>query len=131
MRKTFLSAALIAALAVPVLALATMTSNTVKPRAKLAGEGAAAKVKVLLACDTDQSAKLKVTLTQGSDHGLERAFGRGAKEVECGMADEVYRVRTEAKKETVFAKGKATACVLALTDDDARQWCVEVKLVEK
>ena len=131
MKKPLFSAALIAALAVPVLALASLTTNTVKPKAKLAGDGEAAKVKVLLACDVDQSAKLKVTVTQGSDQGLERAFGRGNEEVDCGMADEVYRVRAEAKKGTVFAEGKATACVLALTDDDARQWCVDIKLIEK
>lgn len=123
-------AAVSLALAIPTLALAAMATNTVERKAKLGGDGERAKVGVLLGCDQAQSARLKVTLTQGSAEGQARALGRGGGKVDCETEDTVFPVAVTARKGS-FAAGKATACVLALTDDDARQWCAEVKLVSR
>lgn len=129
MRNAWLAGIAIAALIVPALATGAIGGDRkVDPNAKLGGGGERVKVKVLLSCDQAQAAKLKVTVTQGSDTGHERALGRGGEKVDCTIEDAGYRIVVSAR-EGRFVPGKATACVLALTDDDARQWCAAVKLV--
>ena len=118
----------IAVLAVAAPAAARVTLNTVAPKAKLGADGERAKPRVLLACDRSQEATLKVTLTQGSARYQARALGRGNERVLCVAQQSAFGVVVTAKKGS-FAPGKATACVVALTDDDSRDWCVRVKLV--
>ena len=127
MRKLLLTCIAMAALAAPGLAPASIMIGAVKPKAQLSGDGERARVKVFFACDHEQSARLKVTVSQGSANEQERALGTGRETIACGTEQSTSPVAVRVRKGT-FAPGKATACVLALTSDDARQWCVEVKL---
>ena len=98
MRRLLIVGTVSAALAVPALATGSLSSNTVKPKAKLGGDGERAMVTVLLACDEAQAAKLKVTATQGSANGQERALARGGEKVECGTAKAGFPVRVTVRK---------------------------------
>ena len=118
MRKALLAGVVIAALAVPALATGLQTLNTVKPKAKLGGDGERAKVTVLLACDHAQVAKLKVTVTQGSANGQERALARGGDKVECGT-EKAGLPRQGDGKEGQPRPRQGDRMRLSLLDDDA------------
>ena len=118
--------ATVACLALAQVAMASMTSNTVKSTAELSQQGTRAEVGVLLRCDEPQRASLRVTLTQRSADG--RAVADGKRSVDCTTATRTFAVKAEAREDDRFEDGKATACVLAVTKDDVRQWCKEISL---
>ena len=77
---------------------------------------------VLLGCDRLQRVRLRVTLTQRGRDAV--AEGRGT--VRCTTEPGRFPLRARASRRLV--PGEATACVLASTRDDARQWCKRVTL---
>lgn len=115
-----------ALLALPEAATSRITVNTVEPTAEISKQGARAEVGVLLGCDTVQRVRLRVTVTQrAEDRG---SVAQGRRGVRCTTEQERFPVKVEARRQSRFAPGEATACVLALTADDARQWCKDITL---
>jgi hypothetical protein len=113
-------------LALTEAATARIASNTVEPTAGISKQGARAEVGVLLGCDTVQRARLRVTVTQRSeDRG---SVAQGRRRVRCTTEQERFPVKVEARRQSRFEPGEATACVLALAADDARQWCKDITL---
>lgn len=125
--KTFvLIAAATALLLLPQVATSRITVNTVEPSAELSKQGRRAEVGVLLGCDTVQRARPRVTLTQRSEE--RSALAQGTRRVRCTTEQTQFSVKATARRESRFTPGEATACILALTADDARQWCKGITL---
>jgi hypothetical protein len=107
-------------------ALASMTANTTDPTVTVAKKGRQVGVTVLLGCDRVQSTRLRVTVTQREGGG---AVAQGRKNVRCTTDVGRFALQTKARGKRRFEPGNATACALAVTNDDARQWCKDVTLV--
>jgi hypothetical protein len=126
-KKTLvLIAAAAAILLLAQVAAARISVNTVEPSAELSKQGRRAEVGVLLGCDTVQGARLRVTLTQRSEE--RGALAQGRRRVRCTTEQTRFPVKATARRRSRFTRGEATACILALTADDARQWCKEITL---
>lgn len=124
MRKRFvLIVAAAALLALPQLASSRVVSNTVAATSELSRQGRSAEVGVLLACDRDQKAKLQVSVSQRSG-----AFAQRKRKVSCAAAQRRFAVKATLRGRIRLEPGEATACVLALTRDDAVQWCKDITL---
>lgn len=127
MRKRFVlivaAATLPALLALPQLASSRVVSNSVAATAELSQQGRHAEVGVLLACDRDQKAKLQVSVSQRSG-----AFAKRKRKVSCATAQQRFAVKATLRSPIRLEPGEATACVLALTRDDAVQWCKDITL---
>jgi hypothetical protein len=122
MRRIAVCAGAAALLIAPAAAIGAISSNTVAPVATLAGDGERVTATVLLGCDRLQRARLRITVTQrGRD-----ALAESRRTVRCTTEPGRFAVRAHASRRLV--PGEATACVLALTRDDARQWCKQVTL---
>ena len=107
--------------------------NTIDPVAVLSDDGRSVHVTGPLACDQDQMADLRVTLTQRTTGAVANAriiFP-------CTTTVQQWEVDLRAKGREIFAPGSATAVALARTtiadgeSDDAHQWLVEITLVSQ
>jgi hypothetical protein len=123
MKRFILLAVVAALLALPQLATSRVAANTVEPTAALSKQGRRAEVGVLLTCDKTQRARLRVTVTQHLG-----AFAQGRRKARCTTAQQRFAVKAKARRKIDLAPGDATVCVLALTRDDARQWCKDITL---
>ena len=111
------------AVAVPGAALAAMTNNTLETEAALSENGHRATVTALLSCDQAQRARLRITVTQPG----RRVVAQGSRKLRCTTEAGQFPLRVKARGGQLEA-GKATACALAVTRDDTRQWCKDVSL---
>ena len=123
MKKLVVIAAGMALLALPQVAAPRVASNTIEPTAELSKQGRRAEVGVLLRCDREQRARLRVSVTQHSG-----AFAQRKRKVRCTTEQQTFKVKARARRKIDLAPGDATVCVLALTRDDARQWCKDITL---
>ena len=124
MRLHVLVAVGIAVAAVPGAAFGTLTSNTLKSEATLSGNARKATVTALLTCDEAQRARLRVTVTQRQ----RRVVAQGRRKLRCTTEAGRFPLRVRARGGQLVP-GDATACALAVTRDDTRQWCKDVTLV--
>ena len=127
MKKIVLVATLTAALGVGLLQIATaaITGNTIESTAALARHGTGAEVGVLLACDETQRTWLRVTVNRGGSP----AVAEGRASIVC--TNELTRFGVDVhRRHARLTEGAATACVLAVTSDDSRQWCKEITLTD-
>lgn len=126
MKRIVLVIAASAALVAPQqTAGARVTLNTIEPTATLLKGGTRAQVGVVLGCDTIQRAQLRVSVTQSP----QAAYAEGKRGVLCTTATKVFDVVAQLQRRNRLVPGPATACVLALSDDDAKQWCKDIQLV--
>ena len=110
-------------LIVPAVAQSAITGNTVDDSGALSAEGRRGAIGVLLACDTVQLARVRVTVTQRSG-----ALAQGTRNVRCTTERKRFAVNAKLRSKTRLEAGEATVCVLARTADDARQWCKDITL---
>lgn len=106
-------------------ALAAISSNTIDPTATIGKKGREVAATVLLGCHRSQPARLRVTVTQTG----RAAVAQKRKKVSCTTAAGSFRLKAKARGRRRFSAGAATVCALAVTSDDARQWCKDVTLV--
>lgn len=113
------------ALAAAPAALAALSTNTVERDVEREGATRRVKVVVLLGCDRVQRARLRVTLTQGPPDAV---VAQGRRTIRCVGETRRFPVRVTPRRGEGLTTGAATACVLATTHDDARQWCRKVRV---
>ena len=124
---------ILAAVFVARTALARVVNNTIDPVAVVSDDGRSVHLTGPLACDQNQTADLRVTLTQRTTGAV--ATGRII--FPCTTTVQQWEVDLRAKGREIFAPGSATAVALARTtiadgeSDDAHQWLVEITLVSQ
>jgi hypothetical protein len=119
---------LIATAAVLVLQATSASSgllpNTFDSTATVSKKGHQVDVTARFRCDRSQKARLRVTVTQAGG-----AVAQKQRNLSCTTEPGSFPLNTEARGRHRFAPGLATACALAVTSDDAKQWCKDVTLV--
>jgi len=114
------------------LAVAKIMTNTINPVATLTDDGRQVVLTGPIACDGNQPADLRLTVTQRSTGAMAEGTGR----IECTPGVKLWEVRAATQGKARFAEGSATAVGLAITStgrgdaDDAHQWLVPVIVVE-
>ena len=106
-------------------ALGSVVIGAFDSTATVAKNGRQVHVTVTLGCDRIQNARLRVTVTQTG----KAAVAQKRKKVACTNATGSFPLKAKARGRHRFAAGAATVCALAVTSDDARQWCKDVTLV--
>lgn len=124
MRRLALVTIGLAAAVAPGVALGAMSNNTLESEAALSGNGHKATVTALLTCDQGQRARLRLTVTQEG----RRVVAQGRRKLRCTTEAGQFPLQVRTRGGRLEA-GEATACALAVTRDDTRQWCKDITLV--
>jgi hypothetical protein len=112
---------------------ARVAVNTIDPVAVVSVDGRNVVLTGPLACDQNQTADLRVTLTQRTTG----AVASGRIFFPCSTTTQQWEVEVRAKGRESFAPGEAAAVALARTvigggaSDDAHQWLVNIILVSQ
>ena len=128
MLRLILIGAGVVVLLLPAVATSRIASNTLEPAATLSKKGLRAEAGVLLGCDREQRARVRVTVTLEGDAEGPGAVAQGRRTVACTTEQKRFGLKVTARANRRLVAGEAIACALAVTSDDARQWCKEITL---